>query len=238
MLRTNLATRPFYNERVAHVLIGAAALLVLAITIVNAVRIVGLSRHNTELSSRTAVEHAEAERLTAEAARVRKTIDSDELERVVGAAQEANSLIDQRTFSWTEFFNQIESTLPPDVMLTAVRPSIKSGVTEVAILVLAKRFEDVEDFNDKLEATGSFDQVNVSSSDRTESGLFRAVIQSVYTGAGPDSAGAAPAEAPHAAGAAMPGSAPGRAGSKSVPGPSTTEPPRAPAGAPVPGGRR
>jgi Tfp pilus assembly protein PilN len=188
VLRANLATRPFYNERAAHVVIGVAAALVFAITLFNAIRIVTLSRHNTELSSRIAVEHAEAERLTADAARIRKTVNNDELEQVVGAAQEANSLIDQRTFSWTEFFNRIESTLPGDVMLTAVRPSIKSGVTEVAILVLAKRFEDVEEFSDRLEATGSFDQVNVATSDRTESGLFRAVIESVYSGAGADSA--------------------------------------------------
>jgi Tfp pilus assembly protein PilN len=238
VLRSNLATRPFYNERVVHVAIGAAAVLVLAITAINAISIVRLSRHNTELSSRTAVEHAEAERLTAEAARVRKTIDSAELERVVGAAQEANSLIDQRTFSWTEFFNQIESTLPPDVMLTAVRPSIKSGVTEVAILVLAKRFEDVEEFNDRLEATGSFDQVNVTSSDRTEAGLFRAVIQTVYTGAGPDSAPAAPTAAAHDARTAPPGPPPGSPSPTPNPGTSTPESPRAPAAAPGRGGRQ
>ena len=41
------------------------------------------------------------------------------------AAQEANALIDQRTFSWTELFNQIEATLPPDVMLTSVRPAVQ-----------------------------------------------------------------------------------------------------------------
>jgi Tfp pilus assembly protein PilN len=221
VLRTNLATRPFYNERAAHMVIGAAAVLVCAITLFNAVRIVTLSRHNTELSSRTAVEHAEAERLTAEAARVRKTINNDELAQVAGAAQEANWLIDQRTFSWTEFFNQIESTLPPDVMLSSVRPLIKDGATQVTMLVLAKRFEDVEEFNDRLEATGSFDQVNVSSSDRTESGLFRAQIQSVYTGAGSDpaetQAGDAPAASSHGGIATPPAGAAGSAPLKPAP---------------------
>ncbi len=67
MLRTNLSTRPFYNERAVHVLIGLAAFVVLAITVLNGIRIVSLSRHNTELSSRIGAEQAEAERLTAEA---------------------------------------------------------------------------------------------------------------------------------------------------------------------------
>jgi len=127
VLRTNLATRPFYNDRAVHAAIGAAAAVLLAITILNVVAIVTLSRRNTELSSRVNAQRAEAEHLTAEAARIRRSINKDELELVVNAAAEANALIDQRTFSWTQFFNVIESTLPPDVMLSAVRPSIVGG---------------------------------------------------------------------------------------------------------------
>ena len=190
MFRTNLATRPFYNERAAHVVIGIAAAIVLAITAWNVTRIVGLSRRNTELSARTNADHAEAERLTTEAARIRKTIDKDELAQVVGAAEEANALIDQRTFSWTEFFNQIESTLPPNVMLTSVRLSFKDGVTHVAMSVLARQAGDLEEFMDKLEATGSFSEVVPASQDRTEDGLARAIIESVYVR--PDPADSAP----------------------------------------------
>ena len=58
---------------------------------------------------------------------------------MVNEAEEANALIDQRTFSWTEFFNLIESTLPPDVMLSAVRPSFKDGITRVNMFVLGRR---------------------------------------------------------------------------------------------------
>jgi cell division protein FtsB len=180
VLRTNLATRPFYNERAVHVVIGAVAAVVLAITIFNVVRIVTLSQHNTELSARINAERAEAERLTSEAARIRRTINKDELTLVVNEAEEANALIDQRTFSWTEFFNLIESTLPPDVMLSAVRPSFKDGVTRVNMFVLGRRPEDVDEFMEKLEATGSFEEINAAASDWTDAGLKRAVIESVY----------------------------------------------------------
>jgi Tfp pilus assembly protein PilN len=191
MLRTNLATRPFYNERAAHFLIGVAAVIVLAITVLNGIRIVSLSSHNTELSSRIGADDAEADRLAAEAARIRKTIDKEDLEVVVNAAQEANGLIDQRTFSWTQFFNQIESTLPPDVMLSSVRPSVKDVETVVTMGVLGRRAEDVDEFMEKLEATGAFLNVNPASGDRTESGLHRVVIHSIYTGVAED----VPAEA-------------------------------------------
>jgi Tfp pilus assembly protein PilN len=188
MLRTNLATRPFYNERAVHVVLAAIAAVVLAITVFNVVRIVTLSRHNTELSSRINAQRAEAERLTSEAARIRRTINKDELALVVNQAEEANALIDQRTFSWTQFFNLIESTLPPDVMLSAVRPSFKDGITHVNMFVLGRRPEDVNEFMEKLEATGSFEDVNAATSDWTDAGLKRAVIESVYIAHPPEEA--------------------------------------------------
>jgi len=195
VLRTNLATRPFYNERAVHAAIAAIAAIVLAITAFNVVKIVTLSRHNTELSSRVNAQRAEADRLTSEAARIRRTINKDELAQVVNEAEEANALIDQRTFSWTEFFNLIESTLPPDVMLSAVRPSFKDGITRVNMFVLGRRPEDIDEFMEKLEATGAFEDVNAATSDWTEAGLKRAVIESVYA-AHPPEESAEPAAAP------------------------------------------
>ncbi len=192
MFRTNLATRPFYNERAAHVVIGIAGAIVLAITVLNVVRMVTLSRHNSELSARINTDRAEAERLTSEAGRIRRTINKDELALIVGAAQEANALIDQRTFSWTEFFNQIESTLPPDVMLTSVRPSFKDDTTYVSMAVLARQAVDLNEFMEKLEATGSFSDVVPASQDRTDDGLYRAMVEGVYVGRPAEAAAPAP----------------------------------------------
>ncbi|HVL66408.1 MAG TPA: PilN domain-containing protein [Vicinamibacterales bacterium] len=182
MLRTNLSTRPFYNERAVHLLIAIAALLVVALTAWNVLSIVTLSRENTELSTRVNRDHAEAEQLTKMAADIRRRINQKELQQVVNAAREANSLIDQRTFSWTAFFNRIESTMPPDVMLTSVRPSVKNGITTVTMVVLGRRAEDVDEFIEKLEATGGFEEIVPSQQDRTEQGLYRVTVESVYTG--------------------------------------------------------
>ena len=144
MLRTNLSTRPFYNERAVHLAIGAFAVLVLAITTWNVIRVLSLSRQNTELSSRVNRDHDEAAELTRMAADIRGRINQAELQRVVNAAREANSLIDQRTFSWTAFFNRIESTMPPDVMLASVRPTVEEGVTRVTMQLLGRRVEDID----------------------------------------------------------------------------------------------
>lgn len=195
MLRANLSTRPFYNEHAVHILIGGAALLILALTAANVYSVVTLSRQNTELSSRINADQAEAEQLTRMAADIRRRIDKDELRLVVDAAREANSLIDQRTFSWTQFFNRIESTIPPDVMLSSVRPTVKDGETHVAMVVLGRRAEDIDEFMEKLEATGAFEDVVPSQQDRTESGLYHVLVESRYTAVGEDTPAAQPAPA-------------------------------------------
>jgi Tfp pilus assembly protein PilN len=182
VLRTNLSTRPFYNERPIHVAIGVAAVLVAALTIWNIVRVGTLSRQNTELATRVNAHHAEAEQLTTMADEIRRKIDKNELQLVVESAREANALIDQRTFSWTAFFNRLESTMPPDVMLTSVRPAVKAGVTGVTMTVLGRRADDIDEFIERLEAIGAFENVLAKQQDLTVEGLYRVVVESIYTG--------------------------------------------------------
>jgi hypothetical protein len=197
VLRTNLSTRPFYNDRAIHVAVGIAAVLLAALTVWNIVQVMTLSKTNTELATRVNSDHAEAEQLTKMAAEIRGRIDKDELEQVASAARAANALIDQRTFSWTAFFNHLETTMPPDVMLKSVRPAVKQGVTRVTMEVLGRRAEDIDEFIEKLEATGAFDRVVPLQTDRNEEGLYRVTLEAVYTGAadGADAAGTVEASA-------------------------------------------
>ena len=130
VLRTNLSTRPFYNERAVQLLLALPRRCSCwRLTAFNAIRIFSLSRQNTELSSLVNRDRPEAQRLTREAQRIRAGINLKELQATADAAAVANALIDQRTFSWTEFFNRIEETLPPDVMLTSVQPSFGREAT-------------------------------------------------------------------------------------------------------------
>jgi Tfp pilus assembly protein PilN len=181
VLRTNLSTRPFYNERAVQLLLALAGALVLALTAFNVIRVVSLSRQNTEFSAMINRDRAEAQRLNAEAQKIRAGINQDELKATAGAAAEANRLIEQRTFSWTEFFNRIEETLPDDVMLTAVQPSFEQREPVVVMTVLGRRTEDIEEFIEKLEGTGAFGQVLPTQTDTTEEGLNRVVLRSLYT---------------------------------------------------------
>src|SRR5262245_1771905 len=131
MLRTNLATRPFYNERGVHAVLAAAAIVVLALTTFNALQIAVLSHAQAALGRNAAAAETQASELRAHAAQVRRGLDAKQLESISGAAQEANAIIGQRLFSWTELLNRLETTLPEDVRITSLRPRIERDGTIV-----------------------------------------------------------------------------------------------------------
>jgi Tfp pilus assembly protein PilN len=188
MLRTNLSTRPFYNERAARAALGLAALLLLSLTVFNAVQGVSLRGRERELSGRATGARNEAEVLRAEAQRVRTQIDPKELATVSAAAREANDLIAQRTFSWVQLFQQLESTLPAGVRLTSIEPRIDEGVVTVSMTVEARSYDALSTFMEALESRGGFRKVlpPVTSED---GGLIDATVEGMYAPAPPVAAG-------------------------------------------------
>ncbi|MBM41974.1 MAG: hypothetical protein CL483_08650 [Acidobacteria bacterium] len=180
MLRTNLATRPFYNERAVYLGLGLVAVLGLAVLGLEIVEITDLSRRNTELVSRAETAEAETAQLSTQTAQIEQAVKPEALKQVAAAAREANALIDQRVFSWTDFFNRIETTLPPDVMLTQVQPDISPERIEVTMGVLGRRLDDISGFIDKLEASGDFTGVLNRQAELTEDGMYRAVLRGRY----------------------------------------------------------
>jgi len=181
VLRTNLSTRPFYNERAVHVAVAAVALVVLLITAWQISRIVGLSREKTDLQTAIQRDRTEMDQRARDAAQIRRGLDQRELAVVSNAAKEANDLIDQRTFSWTQLFNQLESTLPDDVMLTSIHPEFKDNVTTIKVDLQGKRSEDIDTFWDRLEKTGSFRDIDWSNVTVTEEGLRKVQMKAIYT---------------------------------------------------------
>lgn len=180
MLTTNLATRPFYDDRALKAGAVVAAVLVGALTTYNGVSLVRLSLTQSRLGVHAAEAEREAERLRAEATRARTRIDPREMERVAVAAREANAIIDQRTFSWTSLFAQLEKTLPPDVRIRAVQPRLDQGVFRVVLSAQARRVEDLETFIDSLEQTGAFSAVSPLEETSGEDGVIDAVLEGIY----------------------------------------------------------
>jgi Tfp pilus assembly protein PilN len=208
MLRTNLATRPFYNERLVHWLIGGAAALVLAFTAFNVSEYLRLSGRQGGLAADAARDEEMARTLAARAADARRRIDPKSLERVSAQAAEANGIIDARTFTWSALFDDIEATLPPTVMLTAITPSVGPDGATVRLTVLGRTVEAIDTFIERLEATNRFENVQPSSEVLTEEGLFETMVTGRYLMA------SAPAAAPTAPASPATPASPGRQGAR------------------------
>ncbi len=181
MLRTNLSTRPFYNERVVQIALGVVALLVVAFTAFNLVQWRSLSERHAHLLARVGDDERNAARLRADAERARRSVNRADLERVAAAAREANDLIDRRVFSWTGLLNCLEETVPPDVRVQSIRPaSDKEGNLTVTMVALGRRAEDIEQFVEQLEATKAFRHVYSRTETTNAQGLLEVSLEGRY----------------------------------------------------------
>ena len=186
MLRANLSTRPFYNERLVALLLGAAALVVLLVTLFNVFRLVTLTARVAALGAEAEQAERTARDLRQQAARARSSVDQARLAAVATAAHEANTLIDRRTFSWTELFNRFEATLPPDARIAAVRPSVdEGGRLTLGIAVVARSVDAIDTFIEALEETGAFEDVLSREERINEEGEVEATLRGRYHAARP-----------------------------------------------------
>lgn len=180
MLRTNLSTRPFYNSRVVQVVLVGLALLVAGFTAYNVVEVLRLNATESTVGARAEEAEQETARLRREADRIRRQINPDELEAVASAAREANRIIDQRTFSWTDLLSRFEATLPEAVRIRSVQPRHQGGDVVVRVTVHARRAEDLDAFVEALEQGGGFRDVLPIEVRPGDEDLLEGTIEGLY----------------------------------------------------------
>ena len=181
MLRTNLSTRPFYNDRGVHAVLLFAALVVAALTIFNLTQIVLLTRRQSSLGQEAAAAETRAAELRAHAAQTRQAVNATQLDHISDAAREANTIIGQRLFSWTDLLSRFEKTLPDNVRITSLRPNVdRDGTITVTMTVAAQSVDDIEQFMANLESTKAFSDVYPLDDEPTEEGGVRASLAGKY----------------------------------------------------------
>jgi Tfp pilus assembly protein PilN len=176
----NLATRPFYNERLVHVVLAALALLACGILVTGGLRVTRLMSERQSLTAATGHDEERALEMATSTIELQRESTGGELEDLAAATVEANRLIGQRTFSWTEFLNLIEATVPPDVMLTSLRPNLDTDGFDVLIGIVVQSVEAIDQFIEGLEATGAFSDVLSREEEITDDGSYRAVLFGRY----------------------------------------------------------
>jgi Tfp pilus assembly protein PilN len=181
VIRTNLSTRPFYNERLVHIWLIAIAVLVVAAGAFNVSRVLRYSRSDTRLATQASHDESRAADLRQQAAHLRASVDSRQVEFASADARQANDLIDRRTFSWTELFNRFETALPDEVRIAGVKPRLdrQHGII-LTINVVARGVDDISTFIENLEKTGAFANVRPAEEHPDESGMLQSTLEAVY----------------------------------------------------------
>lgn len=197
MIRTNLSTRPFYNSRLVTAGLVLLALVVAAATAFNVQRARVYSGTNSELMTHASQDESTARDLRATANKLRASVDPRQVEAASAEAREANALIDRRTLSWTELFNQFEATLPADARITAVRPSLdRDHRITVVVIVAARGVDEIDQFMQKLDATGVFLEVRSTKEQAGDDGQIVSTLEMIYAPGPAKPAAAAPPAAP------------------------------------------
>ncbi len=180
-LRTNLSTRPFYNERAVQAVILTLAVLVVAATVFNVWQLASLTSRDRALGAESGAADARAQTLRRQVAQARSGLDGERLVEVAAAVREANAAIDGRTFSWTTVLNWLESRLPPDVRISAITPRVDvTGRFLLAFKVEGESVDAIDGFLSALEGTGRFDELLVRHEKETEEGTIEATVEGFY----------------------------------------------------------
>ena len=180
MLRGNLSTRPFYNERLVTLGLVLAGVVALALTAFNVSQFMSLTAERSELERKIEQSRSEAAIIRGGTKVVYSQLDRPALKALAGSAEEANGLIDARVFSWTTFLSGIESRMPMNVHLLSISPRAERGVFQVELNVVAKSMEDLQQFIDALAATGTFYDVFSGGRKVNDDGTIGAVIRTGY----------------------------------------------------------
>ena len=180
MLKGNLSTRPFYNERLVTSGLLLAGIVAVGLTAFNVSQFMSLSERRAQLQEKVRLTQLDTTRIRNATQVVYSTLDRPALQALAGSAEEANLLIDARVFSWTRFLSGLEAHMPLNVHLVSVSPRVDRGVFQVDLTVVAKSLEDLQQFIEALPKTGDFYDVFPTGRDLNDDGTIGASIRTGY----------------------------------------------------------
>jgi Tfp pilus assembly protein PilN len=77
--------------------------------------------------------------------------------------------------------NRLEATLPDEVRITSLRPTVaRDGTITVTMTVAAQSVDDIEQFMENLEGTAAFSEVYPLDDEPSDDGGVRASLEGKY----------------------------------------------------------
>jgi hypothetical protein len=163
-LTINLASQPYrdlprYLRRVLPWLIALAA-----ITLVLASYALHQWRAAAAIDHQVAAEQQQKARLEAQRQAAVKLLGQPENQILADKSEMINQLIDNKRFSWTSFFMEMESILPPKLLLASVTPQLNGdGSIRLQLDVEGDTHEQVLELLQRLEASPHFTKATLIS---------------------------------------------------------------------------
>jgi Tfp pilus assembly protein PilN len=178
----NLARRPFRNERLPTLTLALGCLLLLAVSVRQALAVRDL------LPGRAGKVDAELVKLDADVARLR--VEAAKLRGETAPAESlrewaaVRDLVDRRTFSWSALLGCLEETMPGGVRLRSIAPGGEAGRLEVKLDAVGRTAADGYAFLAALQKRPEFAKAFLNSLAQTPDGISLSYTVRYAPGAG------------------------------------------------------
>ncbi|HEV2206772.1 MAG TPA: hypothetical protein VGR36_09535 [Candidatus Acidoferrales bacterium] len=162
-VRLNLTTAPQENRRpfvAAAVLIGAIGAIAL---IVLSWAAFGSWSSDRDVRSQISSLQDQIRQSTAEQARLAAYFHTPQARDIMDRANFLNSLIDERSFPWTDIFQSLERTLPDGVRVVSISPRLVNGRAELKLTIGAANDQQKVRFLKAMESSKSFSNLEITS---------------------------------------------------------------------------
>lgn len=162
-VRLNLTTAPQENRRpfvAAAVLIGAIGAIAL---IVLSWAAFGSWSSDRDVRSQISSLQDQIRQSTAEQARLAAYFHTPQARDIMDRANFLNSLIDERSFPWTDIFQSLEQTLPDGVRVVSISPRLVNGRAELKLTIGAANDQQKVRFLKAMESSKSFSNLEITS---------------------------------------------------------------------------
>ena len=164
----NLATNPFVNYR-KYYMAGVLLLLVgVGGAVYSANQYLTLRRNNRDTTRDLQVKQQELNELTGRESQLKDALRQPQVLDEVDQINFYNTLIQRKTFPWTQFFEDLESVIPYNVQITEIRQKAGLNAVSLEMIFIGRTTADAVSFLRNLENSPKFRNVIVN-----QAGSFR-----------------------------------------------------------------
>jgi len=158
-LPLNLASRPFRNNLLVGTLLTVVGAALIGGTAFNLYVYLSYGAAYATLQRAQEEDRARITELQKQERDLAAQIKTRDFRSAYGRGKLASELIRKSAFSWTQLFNTLETVIPPDVVLAAIRPNISSDGIVLRIEGVAKSHLALLTLEEKLQGHDAFKKV-------------------------------------------------------------------------------